>query len=193
MTDESVIQLALQEVRNGRFTSIRKAAEFYSIPRSTLQARHNAVPTRREARVSMQILSSTQEQMLASWCLDLEALGMAPNHIHLREMASLIIRINGGSGHLGKNWVVRFLQRNPQVKTKIGRSLDRKRAKCLQKDTIKAWFQGLQLVMERKSITAENIWNMDEIGTALGPCTNQTVIGSSESTNSIVKRSRDRE
>ena len=103
MSTESRIQLALEDLKTERFTSVRKAAEFYSVPRSTLQRRVNGTPTRQIARAEQQILSPVQEDMLAQWCLNLGALAQAPNHAQIREMASLILRVNGYTEALGKN------------------------------------------------------------------------------------------
>ena len=193
MSTENRIQLALADLETKRFTSVRKAAEFYSVPRSTLQDRFNGKPTRQEGHSYRQVLSPLQEEMLAKWCLDLECLAQAPNHAQIREMASLILRTNGLTQTLGKNWVPNFLRRNPRVKTKLGRAIDRKRTQGLERDAINTWFEDLIAIIEHYNITANNYWNMDEIGTALGPCSNQLVVGSSTTNSSIIKMSNERE
>lgn len=193
MSQEDRIQSAIADLAGHRFSSVRKAAAFHDVPRSTLQDRLDGKPTRRVARVSQQILSSHQEEMLVRWCLDLETVGQAPNHAQIREMASLILRINGVSHTLGKNWIPHFLRRNPRVKTKKGRALDRKRTQNLSSQLIQDWFQSLSSIIEQYDITADAIWNMDEIGTALGPCANQMVVGSASTRSSSVKTSNERE
>ncbi|RMD42234.1 hypothetical protein DV735_g2882, partial [Chaetothyriales sp. CBS 134920] len=118
MSTEATIQLALQDIRTGRFSSTRKAAAFYSLPRSTLQDRINGRPSRQVARATQQTLSPRQEETLAKWCLDLDAMAHPPNHAQIRELASLLLRISGGPDTLGKNWVPHFLRRHPHVKTR---------------------------------------------------------------------------
>ena len=122
---EHNIQLALDALHTRRFTSIRAAAHAYNVNYRTLARRAQGGISKREARVEQQLLSEAQEEMLAQWILDLEQAGNAPNHAQLREMASLISRISGGSGTVGVNWVSRFLSRHPPVHTK-SRSKDRK-------------------------------------------------------------------
>jgi hypothetical protein len=48
-------------------------------------------------------------------------------------------------------------------------------------------------VKEKYSIITANTWNMDEVGNALGPCANQTVIGSQDTTYTYVAKPKDRE
>ena len=156
MSTEERIQAAIADLRNTRFTSLRKAAAFHSVGRSTLQDRINGKPTRQVAHSVSQILSPTQEGMLAQWCLDLEALQIAPNHAQIREMAILILRNNSAVEVLGVNWVRHFLQRNPRVKTKQGRAIDRKRTTWLQKDALKGWFNGLANVISYLNVTSHN-------------------------------------
>jgi hypothetical protein len=193
MTDEAKLSLALEDLISKRFSSVRKAAAYHAVPRSTLGARYKGRQTRQEARADQQALSPAQEKVLAQWCLDLEALAQAPNHAQIREMAILILRNNGNPSHLGKNWVPHFIRRNPQVKTKQGRALDRKRTQWLYRSHVDKWFQDLAAIVKRKGINPCNYWNMDEIGTALGPCSNQLVVGSSSTTSSLVKTTINRE
>ena len=46
MSNESKMQLALEDLRNQQFSSVRKAADFHDVPRSILQDRVNGKPTR---------------------------------------------------------------------------------------------------------------------------------------------------
>ncbi len=193
MANEIQIQLALQDLATGRFSSTRKAAAFHSIPRSTLQDRVNGKPSRVIAHSTRQILSPQQENMLAQWCLDLEAIAQAPNHAQIREMALLILRVNGESQTLGVNWISHFLQRNSRVKTKVGRAIDGKRTQWLQKDLIDTWFKDLLAIIQRYEISPDRFWNMDEIGSALGPCANQFVVGTVSTRSSLVKSGNERE
>lgn len=108
-------------------------------------------------------------------------------------MASTIRQVAGAPTLVGKDWVRRFLQRNQQVKTKIGLTLDHKRPRAVTKEAITAWYDELLRVMRHKAIKTANVWNMDEIGTALGVCFNQTIIGGKDKPRPITRRLNDRE
>ena len=95
--------------------------------------------------------------MLVQWAIDLETLGQAPTHASIREMASLILRLGGGLTHIGKGWVTRFLQRNPEIKSKRGQAIDTKRLKNITKEAIQEWYTDLQKVLEAKNVQTRNI------------------------------------
>lgn len=193
MVNEYKLQLALTEYLDGRFPSLRRAAKAYNVSARTLTDRHNQRRTKQEARVTQQRLSPEQERLLVQWSIDREATGTAPNHAQIREMASTIRLVGGGPSIIGKAWVRCFLKRNQQVKTKIGLTLDHKRARNVTKEAIIDWYDELLRVMRLKAIQTVNIWNMDEIGTALGVYYNQTVVGSIDQPCPVIRRPNDRE
>jgi len=131
--------------------------------------------------------------MLVRWILEAEQAGHAFNHAQLRDMASIIKRTAHSDEKLGKNWVPRFLKRNPQIKTKQGISIANQRVHTLYSSAFKAWFTQLSLLIAGKGIDSANIWNMDETGTALGVCVNQTIVGTANSKRSYVSTPQDRQ
>ena len=108
-------------------------------------------------------------------------------------MAILVSKVSGGAARLGNNWVPRFLHRHPEVHTKIGIKIDALRLQTTTPAALEAWFTKLQELQAEKQVDTADIWNMDEIGTALGVCTNQTVVGSSSITRSYKKSPENRE
>jgi hypothetical protein len=117
---EQRVEDAVDAYLRGEFKSIRSAAKAFGAVPTTVSRRLRGTRTRRQARVPTQLLSTTQEDMLVRWILDLERAGNAPNHALVREMASLISRVSGGPQSLGQNWVQRFLKRHPEIHTKVG-------------------------------------------------------------------------
>jgi Holliday junction resolvasome RuvABC endonuclease subunit len=69
---------------------------------------------------------------------------------------------------IGEQWVHRFIQRHPQLKSVLGRTIEAARIKEASKDSINRWFDKVVETMEKHQITIENVYNMDETGTALG-------------------------
>lgn len=115
---ESAIFSALEDIDKG--ISLRKAAQRWGIPRSTLHNRLNGIVTRNEANEHNQRLSKQQESHLVNWIISQGALGFAPTHQQVREFAARIVKAGGDDQPLGKSWIEGFLRRNPEVKTVRG-------------------------------------------------------------------------
>lgn len=66
LPQEKRIQLAVA-ASQAKLMSERKAADYYGVPRSTVQARAKGVLTRTEAHAHERSLTSPQEEILAEW------------------------------------------------------------------------------------------------------------------------------
>ena len=69
---------------------------------------------------------------------------------------------------LGQQWVQRFLLRHPQLKSVVGARIEASRLNSSSKDVFNRWFDAFKKVKAENNIEVENIYNMDETGTALG-------------------------
>ncbi|KAK8036881.1 transposase [Apiospora phragmitis] len=159
---ESDISAAIQDVSSGK--SIHKAALHWGIPRSTLISRLHGRQSRRESKSAYQKLSPVQEKHLADWILAQEALGVAPTHTQIKELAQRVLALHGNPMPLGKNWIESFLRRHPALRTKRQRRIDSQRINGASTEAIKP----------------ENRHNMDEHGILEGQGGNGLVVGSSE-------------
>jgi hypothetical protein len=121
---ESMLQSALADLESGKYTSIRQAAKAYNIPRSTLANRQHGKPPRSVAHEQQQRLTPAQEEFLTEWILEQDLQGYTPSHTRIREMAARILRMNGDVEPLGKAWVQKYIQRNPRVKSVVGRPIE---------------------------------------------------------------------
>jgi hypothetical protein len=81
-------------------------------------------PPRSAAHEQQQRLTPAQEEFLTEWILEQDLQGFAPSHIHVREMAARILHMNGDVEPLGKAWVSKYVQRNPRVKSVVGRPME---------------------------------------------------------------------
>ena len=187
------VDAAVADYRRGLFPSIRAAARAYNVAESTVRDRYHGKPTRQQGHSHEQILSPLQEKMLVRWSIDLEACAQAPTHAQLRSMASLISQSNGGAKTVSESWITGFKRRNPQVRTKRGVALDVQRSQDLTEVAIQGWYDGLSLVIHRKSIQKANCWNVDEMGNAFRMVSNQRVIGSADTDSTIIQAARERE
>jgi DDE superfamily endonuclease/Tc5 transposase DNA-binding domain len=138
-------------------------------------------------------LSPTQENILVSWILEQERLGHAPTHQRVREFAARIRVCAGEDPQIGKTWLGRFFSRNPVVRTKIGRKIDYQRVQNTQPEVLEPWFYQFQALVSLYKVDSANIWNMDESGLGLGRCSNQRVVGGSNSKRTYVQSPETRE
>ena len=65
----------------------------------------------------------------------------------------------------GKNWVLAFKQRHPELTAKRVRALDWNRYNIYEK--IEHWFAVIGKELRKPDIEPENVWNMDETGVML--------------------------
>ena len=77
-----------------------------------------------------------------------------------------------GPQSIGKNWVKRFIQRHPELRSKVGRIIHTLRLNATNPEDLNTWFTLVQTIRERYGIQWEYTYNMDEHGIALGVCTN---------------------
>jgi hypothetical protein len=188
-----MISQAIDAYRSGQFNSIRKCAAAFGVKHNTLSRHIRGSKSRRTAHIDQQLLSPDQEDSLVEWILHLEASGNAVNHVQFRAMVQLICQLTGGPSTLGVNWTHRFLQRHPEVRSKIGQKIDHLRVQGVTSESVQSFFTRLENAISNFNVKTVNIWNMDETGIALGVCTNQVVLGTSSTRRSYVQRPENRE
>lgn len=193
MDNEYIISQALKDLDTGRYSSLRACAAAYNLDHTTLSRRRRGQRSRVISHANQQKLSPIQEDMLAKWLLEAERAGHAFNHRQLQEMASIVHKASGGDGKLGKLWARNFIKRHPDLHTKKGVSIASQRVHDLYSSNVSQWFMILLSLLTVYKIKTKHIYNMDETGNVLGPCTNQTIVGSSLSKRSYVSRPEQRE
>ena len=118
---EGRISLAIASYRNNPKQSIRALAKASDIPQSTLHTRIYGVQPRSETASVNRKLSATEEQSLVQWILDLDRRGFPPHIIDVRRMADALLAARGQDPPpqpVGKKWVSRFIQSQPELQTK---------------------------------------------------------------------------
>ena len=112
---EGRIVLALSAYRQGQFRSLQRAAKAYNIPHSTLTTRYHGITYRLDSRNMRHNLTTTEEQTIVRYILDLDSRGFAPRLCEVADMADKLLGIRGGQ-LVGKNWANRFVTRSPELK-----------------------------------------------------------------------------
>jgi hypothetical protein len=179
---EGKVLLALDDIKNGRIKSIRAAAKLYEIPLSTLHTRaHGQIP-RAEKRPTGHKLTQLEEDSLTEWILSMDSRGAAPRPATVREMANILLAARGCYPPLtvGKNWPSTFVQRRDELRSRFSRRYDYQRALNEDPKTLRAWFTTVQRVIDENGIQAEDIYNFDETGFAMGLISSQKVVTRAE-------------
>ena len=190
---EQKIQDAVDAYSRGEYPSLRTLSAAYGVDRKTLTRRIRGGVTRQEAREEQQLLSSTQEDLLCRWIIDLDLAGAPPSFAQVREFAGLISKASDGPSLIGQNWITRFLTRHPNIKSKVGRKIDYLRAENTSPEALRAFFDHFWTVMTSHDVQLSNIWNFDEHGLGMGVCTNQRVLGSTQRPRSYLKTPENRD
>jgi hypothetical protein len=69
---------------------------------------------------------------------------------------------------IGKNWLTRFMGRNPAVRTKVGRRIDYQIIQNTQPEVLEPGFHQFKAFIDLYKVDSANIWNLDESGLGLG-------------------------
>jgi hypothetical protein len=121
---EGRILLAIQAIKNQEISTIQEAARLFNIPRTTLRRRLAGTANRVETRVNSYKLTQIEEESLRKWILLMDSRGAAPRPATVREIVDLLLATRGSTPPLsvGKNWVIEFVKRHPDL---LGRFLRR--------------------------------------------------------------------
>jgi len=112
-------------------------------------------------------LDIVEEEVLRKYIIDLDDRGMPPRVANVEDMANLLSQSRGGAP-VGKHWVRRFIDRNPDLKIKINRKYDYQRALCENPDIISGWFGLVANTKAKYGIQEDDIYNFDETGFMMG-------------------------
>jgi hypothetical protein len=165
-------RLAVEEREQPNPPSFRKLAQFYNIPRITLQDRVNGVHPKKGRPPPYSKLSELQENCLVEYCARLDAIGTSIRRSQLAMTAnSILAKAHTGNGPpptVGASWPTRFLQRHPELIIKKQKPLEIKRQVAHDIDSISSWFRRFKETYDNLGIQPEDCWNFDETGFRIG-------------------------
>jgi predicted HTH domain antitoxin len=179
---EGRILAAIQAIEKQEKLSIRRAAEIYDIPRTTLQDRLSGRRNRVELRANSIKLTEIEENSLKQWIISMDIRGAAPRPAMVQEMANLLLATRGTTPiqTIGKNWVSNYVKRHPELDTRFSRRYNYNRAKCEDPKIIMQWFELVQKTIYDYGINSDDIYNFDETGFAMGMTATAKVITRAE-------------
>jgi hypothetical protein len=180
---EGRLSLAMVSYQNKPCQSIRALARAYNVPESTLRTRLRGVHPRSEIVSVNRKLSTTEEQSLVQWILDLNRQGFPPYIIDVRRMADALLAARGQDPPpppVGKNWVSRFVNSQSELQTKWNRKVYSQRALCEDPVAISAWFNLVEETRQAYGILDTDTYNFDETGFMMGVAATSKVVTSSD-------------
>jgi Tc5 transposase DNA-binding domain len=131
---------AVRLVNRGQFKSIRQVSRATDVARSTVQDRHAGRQPRGQKKVKHARLTRYQEKVLAKYIQNTQLQYAPVNHAQLHVVAELLAQLNEPNARLKKNWLSRFLDRHPDLKTARNYRLNLKRITAVIPSQIEGWF-----------------------------------------------------
>ena len=166
------LQKAVKAVKNPTNPiSVADAAEEFEVNKRTLYRRLAGThASRTESHQDQQRLTPAEEQAIVKWCHDQDDRGFPPRLDQAKDMAIHLEHKRTGiwPQPLGKNWVSRFLNRNPDLAAKLSTSLHRQRAFANDPRILQDFYSKLGRLIRRHGLKAFQIFNMDEKGFLMG-------------------------
>ncbi|ESZ89864.1 hypothetical protein SBOR_9747 [Sclerotinia borealis F-4128] len=164
---EARIILAIKAIESNPKLTIRKTAQLYSVPRSTLDDRIRGKPNMAESRPKSYNLTELEEEVLIQYILDLDERGFVPKLSGVEDMANYILESRGAK-KVGKLWAHRFVKRCSELKTRFNRVYDFQRALCEDPEFIEGWFRLVSNMRAKYGIQDCDFYNFDETGFMMG-------------------------
>ncbi|RYC77991.1 hypothetical protein BFJ63_vAg19135 [Fusarium oxysporum f. sp. narcissi] len=163
-TEDDMAEAILDVTNNG--FSPPQAAHRRGVARRTLIDRLHGRGAVKEQIHPHRRLSKSQEDTLAAWILRQEPLGYAPSHSQIRASVMGLLRQQGEHPDLGRNWVIRFINRRADLKTKMDRRQEAKRFDSFTPRAVHWYFDIRD--GQYGWIKPENTVNIDEGGIRTG-------------------------
>ena len=192
---EEKIQLAIIAIEMQEFKSIRDAAVYFKVSKTTLGYRMTGRKTRAEAHEIEQLLSNAQENTLARWITRLTATGFPATPLLIKQMAEEIhmqrvilassqTTLQPNPTPIGYRWIYRLLERHLQFKGTYSRQLESAWHIEATPEKISAWFDAFKARIEEQKYEPCNIYNMDETGFAVRETqSTRIIVGSTMKSN----------
>lgn len=173
---EHSIQNASNDVDLGLFSSIRKAADYYGIPKSTVAYRRAGRDSVAKTDRKSQRLSNEEERILIRHLQDLQHQNLCLNYAQIRALVVELLRDKGDERPLGKNYITRLITRYPQLQGGKARVMDISRLSALDPSVIERFFAEFGRLRTEYDVEIEDIYNMDETGFQMGQTTANYVV-----------------
>ncbi len=176
---EARIQLAIQALDRDPELSVRCAARIYNAPEATVRTRRAGAQPRRDCTANAMKMKAVEEDVILKHILDMDTRGYPPRLADVTAMANSLLAERDG-GVVGNHWANNFVNRRPELKVKLNRRYDYKRALCEDPKVIQDWFRLVENTKAKYGITNKDTYNFDETGFQMGIISTGSVVTNSE-------------
>jgi hypothetical protein len=173
---DSRIESAISAYLTKQYSSIRKAADAFNLPFTTVRDRMAGRNSRIIAHESQQTLSNGEESILIRWITRLTRTGFPASPKLVMEMAEevrakrvqLTRTRSSITRPIGYSWLQRFQNRYTELGGIWNRQIEGVRFHAVNYDIAKSWFDAVIELVTEHQYPPERIFNMDESGFAVG-------------------------
>ena len=160
-------EIYLESAKSGpRKLSFREIEEMFpGVKKSTLERYINGKgKSMLEFNATKQKLSQVEENTLVDFILESADRGFPLKHCEIRHYANAILQ-SRRCDPVSNFWIFRFLDRHhEQLASHWSKPLDMQRAKSLNPEAVRSWFDLLEKFIVNPGIDPGNIYGMDESG-----------------------------
>ena len=149
--------------------SVRKAAEEYGVPRSTLHEKVTGKVVLQARSGSKTYLTNEEEASLLDFLIGCASIGYAKSRKDVLAIAQQIVHTRKPDVEITKGWWDSFRRRHPEVSLRQAEPLSYARAAANNPNVIKKYFELLAETIEANGLTQRpgQIFNCDETGMPL--------------------------
>ena len=161
--DEVSMANAVEAVRRGE--TVRRAAELYNVPRSTLSDKVLSKVPLKARSGPPSYLNTEEEEELTSFLLEMAKIGYAHTR---KQVIALVQQI---STVVSSGWWERYIKRHPQIALRVAVPLSMARAMASDREVLDRYFNMLEDCLQSNRILDKpaRIFNCDETGVPLNP------------------------
>ena len=167
---EEQISSALKAVNDKRM-SIREAALYFKVPKSTLGDRHSGRVQDDAVSGPEKFLSTNEECELARFLTKCAHIRFPKTRIEVLCIVRNILESKGLNADVTSGWWEGFCRRNPSLTLRVAAPLSKARFVATDPEVINRYFDLLEETLERAELEDKpaQIFNMDETGMPLDP------------------------
>ena len=167
--DSEVMSKAMDAVLDGM--SVRKAAETYGVPKSTLGDRVSGKVDLDAKPGPTPYLTTFEEEELASFLIRCAKIGYPRTRSQVLGLVQQIVNSKGLDASVSNGWWERFCQRQPNLSLRVPMGLTCSRAVASDRDVIDKYCSTLEdtLIANKFLHSPGSIFNCDETGVPLSP------------------------
>jgi len=169
-SDESMVN-AINAVKSGR-CSVKRAAEDYKVPRTTLQDRIAGRVIHGTKPGPSPYLNKEEESELAQFVVEVSEIGYGKTRKQIKGMVEKVANEKGilKNKAISDGWFRRFLERQPQLRLRKGDRTAQVRLDAMNnREALENYFSLLKSTLEENDLTNKpsQIYNVDESGVPL--------------------------